>query len=109
MYATEADIRQAAYAMAMRVTPRPWDVTEVKQRADRIAAYLRDSKPMPLADFDRRVLALRMQTTALGCHPASLRGQERIPPASATTAEPDWSDVGKLLRDARRILDYLNG
>lgn len=105
MHVTIEEIRAAAYEVALRITPRAWDPTEVKQRADRIVKFF--GWPLPRPDFELRRAAIDMQTTALGCHPHHLCGVERMPPQRVSRDVADWSDAEKLVANARKILDYL--
>lgn len=103
----DTEIRTAAYEIAVRITPRPWDVTEVKQRAERLVRFLAEDDPH--ATFEQRYAALDLQTVAMGCHPRHLAGVERTPPRQARRDVADWTDPDKLITAARKILHWITG
>ncbi|WP_214417059.1 hypothetical protein [Sphaerisporangium fuscum] len=98
-------IRTAAYDIALRITPRAWDVTEVKQRAERIVRFLAEARTDE--DFQLRYTALDLQTTAMGCHPRTLTGTERTPARPTRRDVADIGDADTLIDAARKILTWL--
>ncbi|MGV9775384.1 hypothetical protein [Streptosporangium sp. NPDC003464] len=103
---TATERRLAAYQFAMRITPIPWDVGDVKRQADRILWFLdRDEKDR--TQFELRCSALETQTIALGCGPDRFDDRERQPIRDRRPDIADWSDADKLVRTADKILDYL--
>ncbi|WP_031170223.1 hypothetical protein [Streptosporangium roseum] len=103
---TSTERRLAAYQFAMRITPTPWDVGDVKRQADRIIWFL-DRGDKDRGQFELRCSALETQTIALGCGPARFDGRERLPNQDKRSDIADWSDADKLVRAAEKILDYL--
>lgn len=86
--------RMAAYRIAMRITPEPWNVTEVLQRCETIRRFIADD------DFsDLRVQVLEVLTTALGL------GPDR--PASRTHNAAGPPPADRLVDQARRVLTYI--
>lgn len=89
------EIRAAAYRIAMNITPKPWDPTEVGHRADRILKFITGD------EFELRVAALDLQMIALGVGP----GRSGHPDSSQTVA--DLPDAERLIEQARKVLAYL--
>ncbi|MFI9553147.1 hypothetical protein [Nonomuraea endophytica] len=101
--AATAEIRAAAYEIAIRITPRAWDPTDVKHRAERILRFLTGGP-----DFDTRYTALDLQTRALGRHPHQLTGTAEHARRPLTREMADHDNVDKLIDAARKIHAWIH-
>jgi hypothetical protein len=98
------EIRAAAWEIAIRITPRPWDVRDVKPDADRIAKYLSGGEG---PDWEVRYAALDLHTTALGLHPRHLAGTARAGDRAVGRGTAPNVDAADVIDTARRIVDWI--